>query len=90
MKEWVCYFWVLTNPSLAPRRDLEIRYSVAAETRNNLVAAGQNINGAQRYLDNVNFPYCAPGEVDTLNKVMSMVAKWQFLGITKSVDKSGR
>ncbi|XP_042880258.1 uncharacterized protein LOC122258402 [Penaeus japonicus] len=51
-----------------PTIDLEIRYSVAAETRNNLVAASQNINGAQRYLDNVNFPYCAPGEVDTLNK----------------------
>ncbi|XP_042219823.1 uncharacterized protein LOC121864729, partial [Homarus americanus] len=51
-----------------PTIDLEIRYSVAAETRNNLVAAGQNIHGAQRYLDNVNFPYCAPGEVDTLNK----------------------
>nr|XP_053628116.1 uncharacterized protein LOC128685587 [Cherax quadricarinatus] len=51
-----------------PTIDLEIRYSVAAETRNNLVAASQNIQGAQRYLDNVNFPYCAPSEVDTLNK----------------------
>ncbi|XP_069159161.1 uncharacterized protein [Procambarus clarkii] len=51
-----------------PTIDLEIRYSVAAETRNNLVAAGQNIQGAQRYLDNVTFPYCAPNEIDTLNK----------------------
>ncbi|XP_068212071.1 myosin-14 [Palaemon carinicauda] len=51
-----------------PSIDLEIRYSVAAETRNNLVAAGQNITGAQRYLDNVTFPYCAPSEVETLNK----------------------
>ncbi|XP_069998862.1 uncharacterized protein synr [Penaeus vannamei] len=56
-----------------PTIDLEIRYSVAAETRNNLVAASQNINGAQRYLDNVNFPYCAPEEVDTLNKATEYV-----------------
>ncbi|XP_047739975.1 ninein [Hyalella azteca] len=51
-----------------PTIDLEIRYSVAAETRNNLVAAGQNLTGAQRYLDAVQFPYCAPDEVSTLNK----------------------
>ncbi|XP_071515294.1 uncharacterized protein synr isoform X3 [Panulirus ornatus] len=51
-----------------PTIDLEIRYSVAAETRNNLVAAGQNIQGAQRYLDKVEFPYCDPEEVQTLNK----------------------
>ena len=48
---------------------LEERYAVAAETRNNLVAASQNIQGAQRYLSNIQFPYCAPPEVDTLNKV---------------------
>ncbi|XP_076029182.1 BH3-only protein sayonara [Oratosquilla oratoria] len=56
-----------------PNIDLEIRYSVAAETRNNLVAAGQNLQGAQRYLNNVQFPYCAPGEVDTLNKATEYV-----------------
>ncbi|XP_066971541.1 uncharacterized protein synr isoform X2 [Macrobrachium rosenbergii] len=56
-----------------PTIDLEIRYSVAAETRNNLVAAGQNISGAQRYLDNVTFPYCAPSEVETLNKATEYV-----------------
>ena len=50
---------------------LEDRYAVAAETRNNLVAASQNIQGAQRYLSNIQFPYCAPPEVDTLNKVCS-------------------
>ena len=50
-------------------RDLEQRYAVAVETRNNLVAASQNIQGAQRYLSNVQFPYCAPPEVDTINKV---------------------
>ena len=52
--------------------ELEERYAVAAETRNNLVAASQNIQGAQRYLSNIQFPYCAPPEVDTLNKVRSI------------------
>ncbi|XP_037089539.1 uncharacterized protein LOC119109893 [Pollicipes pollicipes] len=42
---------------------------MAAEARNNLVAASQNIEGAHRYLSNVEFPYCNPDEVDTLNKV---------------------
>ena len=54
---------------------LEDRYAVAAETRNNLVAASQNIQGAQRYLSNIQFPYCAPSEVDTLNKVPTILIK---------------
>jgi len=53
--------------------DLEARYSVAAETRNNLVAASQNIQGAQRYLSNIQFPYCAPSEVETLNKATAYI-----------------
>ena len=56
---------------------LEDRYAVAAETRNNLVAASQNIQGAQRYLSNIQFPYCAPPEVDTLNKVCNS-KKWNI------------
>jgi len=47
--------------------------SVAAETRNNLVAASQNIQGAQRYLSNIQFPYCAPAEVETLNKATAYI-----------------
>ena len=39
------------------------RYSIAMIARNNLVAAAQNIQGAQRYLANVEFPYCSPSEV---------------------------
>ena len=50
-------------------RALDQRYEVAVEVRNNLVAASQNIQGAQNYLSSVKFPYCAPPEVDTLNKV---------------------
>ena len=63
-------------------RDLEGRYAVAAETRNNLVAASQNISGAQRYLANVQFPYCAPPEVETLNKV-SFLHAFHVQGWTK-------
>ena len=40
------------------------RYSMAMIARNNLVAAAQNIQGAQHYLSNVEFPYCSPQEVD--------------------------
>ena len=62
------------NSSLSPPcSDLEARYSIASETRNNLVAASQNIQGAQRYLSNVQFPYCAPSEVETLNKVRKYI-----------------
>ena len=50
-------------------RNLEIRYSMAAEARNNLVAASQNIEGVHRTLSNVEFPYCTQEEVDTLKKV---------------------
>jgi len=52
---------------------LEERYGVASIARNNLVAAAQNIQGAQRYLSNVQFPYCAPAEVTTLNKATAYI-----------------
>ena len=37
------------------------------------MAAAQNIQGAQRYLSNVQFPYCAPAEVTTLNKATAYI-----------------
>ena len=46
---------------------------MASIARNNLVAAAQNIQGAQRYLSNVQFPYCAPAEVTTLNKATAYI-----------------
>ena len=52
---------------------LEERYSIAMIARNNLVAAAQNITGAQRYLTNVEFPYCTPSEVATLNKATAYI-----------------
>merc|ERR1712012_1039278 len=52
---------------------LEERYGVASIARNNLVASAQNIQGAQRYLSNAQFPYCAPSEVATLNKATAYI-----------------
>merc|ERR550532_1571160 len=52
---------------------LEERYSIAMIARNNLVASAQNITGAQRYLTNVEFPYCTPAEVATLNKATAYI-----------------
>ena len=54
------------------------------EVRNNLVAASQNIQGAQNYLSSVKFPYCAPPEVDTLNKV-DMILSPTRKGCQKSI-----
>ncbi|GFQ66533.1 mariner Mos1 transposase [Trichonephila clavata] len=47
---------------------MEQRYYHAAETRNNLVAASQNLQGAHGFLPNITFPYCGEDEVETLNK----------------------
>jgi len=52
---------------------LDEKYSMAMIARNNLVAAAQNIQGAQRYLSNVEFPYCSPSEVATLNKATAYI-----------------
>ncbi|XP_022242319.1 uncharacterized protein LOC106460009 [Limulus polyphemus] len=56
-----------------PTDELEKRYYCAAEARNNLVAASQNLQGAHRYLPNVIFPYCAHEEVETLNKAITYI-----------------
>ena len=35
----------------------QLRYTYATETRNNVIAAQQNISSIQRYLINISFPY---------------------------------
>lgn len=50
-----------------------MRYRAATETRNNLIAASQNIGNAHRYLNNIDFPYCKPAEMDTLNKACNNI-----------------
>eukprot|EP00058_Branchiostoma_floridae_P017716 XP_002603205.1 hypothetical protein BRAFLDRAFT_126988 [Branchiostoma floridae] len=56
-----------------PVNNTRLRYQVAAEARNNFVAASQNISGAQRYLSTITFPYCTPQEVKTLNSAISHI-----------------
>ncbi|KAG8177963.1 hypothetical protein JTE90_014706 [Oedothorax gibbosus] len=56
-----------------PDNDMEQRYYHAAETRNNLVAASQNLQGAQEFLPNITFPYCDEDEVTTLNKAVTFI-----------------
>ncbi|CAG2172291.1 unnamed protein product, partial [Oppiella nova] len=56
-----------------PVQENEQRYHCVADARDNLVMASQNIQGAQRYLPNISLPYCAPDEVETLNKAISYI-----------------
>ena len=49
-------------------RNVQAKYHMATEARNNLIAAAQNITSAQRYLNNIKFPYCEPAEIETLNR----------------------
>ena len=53
--------------------DNEDRYACVAEARDNMVAASHNIQCAQRYLPNISLPYCAPDEIETLNKAISYI-----------------
>ncbi|KAI8785889.1 reticulocyte-binding protein PFD0110w isoform X1 [Biomphalaria glabrata] len=48
--------------------NMQVKFQLATETRNNLIAASQNIMTAKRYLNNIKFPYCEPEEIDTLNR----------------------
>ena len=41
---------------------------MATDVRNHVIAAGQNVTSAQRYLNNIKFPYCEPAEIQTLNR----------------------
>ncbi|CAL1541913.1 unnamed protein product [Lymnaea stagnalis] len=56
-----------------PGNNMQVKYQLATETRNNLIAASQNITTAQRYLNNIKFPYCEPEEIDTLNRACSNI-----------------
>ncbi|KAK7475332.1 hypothetical protein BaRGS_00033408, partial [Batillaria attramentaria] len=48
--------------------NVQAKYFMATEARNNLIAAAQNITSAQRYLNNIKFPYCEPSEIKTLER----------------------
>ncbi|XP_013415071.1 uncharacterized protein LOC106177002 isoform X1 [Lingula anatina] len=53
--------------------DVPRKYTITTETRNNLIAASQNITSAQRYLHGITFPYCTKAEMDTLNKATTNI-----------------
>jgi len=51
-----------------PPNNVQAKYQLATETRNNLIAAMANITSAKRYLNNIRFPYCETEEMNTLDK----------------------
>ena len=52
-------------------REGAIKFGVAAEARDNLVSAGQNLLAAHQNLyEHVSLPYCTLDEINTLNKVI--------------------
>ncbi|XP_002736352.1 uncharacterized protein LOC100370218 isoform X1 [Saccoglossus kowalevskii] len=56
-----------------PPGNMNNLYQASAETRNNLIAASQNITSAQRYLNTIKFPYCTPQEMQTLNTAIANI-----------------
>ena len=54
-------------------RSMQQKYTIATEARNNLIAAIQNLQSCQKYLDNIDFPYCKPKEVTTLEKATNNI-----------------
>ncbi|XP_050398744.1 uncharacterized protein LOC126816350 isoform X1 [Patella vulgata] len=53
--------------------NVQAKYHMATECRNNVIAASQNISSAHRYLQNIKFPYCEQSELDTLNKACNNI-----------------
>ena len=49
------------------------RHEVAVRTRNNLVAAMQNLQTAEQYIKTVPLPYCDSKEVETLRTAASFI-----------------
>ncbi|XP_071826424.1 uncharacterized protein [Apostichopus japonicus] len=56
-----------------PPTNATLRYQFAAEARNNLVAGLQNVDGAQRYLNTIKFPYCTLDEIKTVNTALQYI-----------------
>ncbi|KAL8572357.1 hypothetical protein ACOMHN_023126 [Nucella lapillus] len=56
-----------------PASDVQMKYTLATESRNNVIAASQNITSAHRYLNNIKFPYCQPSEIATLERACSNI-----------------
>ncbi|PVD36402.1 hypothetical protein C0Q70_03385 [Pomacea canaliculata] len=68
---FACCRWI--ELSRVPPQHLQQKYYMATEVRNNLIAASSNIVNAKRYLNNIRFPYCEPGEIATLQRACNNV-----------------
>ena len=53
-------------------RETNRRFQIAAEVRDNLVAAANNLTSAHQSLHGVKVPYCTSEEIETLTKVYSV------------------
>ncbi|XP_060574309.1 uncharacterized protein LOC132732000 isoform X2 [Ruditapes philippinarum] len=56
-----------------PPQQMQVKYTAATETRNNLIAAVQNVQSTQRYLNTIQFPYCQPCEMETLSRAANNI-----------------
>lgn len=52
---------------------MQKRYTATTEVRNNLIAAIQNVQSTQRYLNTIEFPYCKPAELETLTRAANNI-----------------
>ncbi|KAG1662166.1 hypothetical protein GQR58_021084 [Nymphon striatum] len=53
--------------------EMEEKYTLGTKARNSLIAALQNMQGAQMLLHNITFPYCNKEELDTLNSAITYI-----------------
>ena len=49
--------------------------------RNNLLAACQNVGSTQKYLNTIEFPYCKPDEMKTLERAYNNIYSGNVLSI---------
>ncbi|XP_059171272.1 uncharacterized protein LOC131952564 isoform X2 [Physella acuta] len=56
-----------------PQQNNQVKYQLATETRSYLIAARQNIMSAKWYLNNIQFPYCEPEEILTLDRACTNI-----------------
>ena len=67
LKNWLC------SNQLLCCRQMQTRYTHTTEVRNNLIAALQNVQSTQRYLNTIEFPYCKPAEMETLQRAANNI-----------------
>lgn len=67
---WKIIFDLHSRPD---RRDVDAKQQAVAETRNLLLSGSQQLQSCQRYLSNIELPYCGQEEVATLEKAISYI-----------------